>query len=49
MIAMLQNGLDASQMITHRFEATDFAKGLAVMKSGRAGKVVLNRTQCRRD
>lgn len=42
MIAMLQNGLDVSRVITHRFDAADFAKGFAEMKSGRSGKVVLN-------
>ena len=42
MIAMLQNGLDVSRVITHRFDATDFAKGFAEMKSGRSGKVVLD-------
>ena len=42
MIAMLQNGLDVSRVITHRFDVADFAKGFAEMKSGRSGKVVLN-------
>lgn len=42
MIAMLQNGLDVSRVITHRFDALDFEKGFAEMKSGRSGKVVLN-------
>ncbi|WP_122074342.1 L-threonine 3-dehydrogenase [Pseudophaeobacter sp. EL27] len=42
MIAMLQNGLDVSAVITHRFEVDDFAKGFAAMKSGNSGKVVLN-------
>lgn len=42
MIAMLQNGLDVSRVITHRFAVDDFAKGFAAMKSGRSGKVVLN-------
>ncbi len=42
MIAMLQNGLDVSRVITHRFDVEDFEKGFAVMKSGRSGKVVLN-------
>lgn len=41
MIAMLQNGLDVSKVITHRFDAADFAEGFAAMKSGRSGKVVL--------
>lgn len=42
MIAMLQNGLDVSAVITHRFAADDFAEGFAVMKSGQSGKVVLD-------
>lgn len=44
MIAMLQNGLDISRVITHRFAADDFAKGFAAMKSGQSGKVVLDWT-----
>ncbi len=44
MIAMLQNGLDVSRVITHRFNVTDFATGFAEMKSGRSGKVVLDWT-----
>lgn len=42
MIAMLQNGLDVSGVITHRFGVDDFAKGFAAMKSGQSGKVVLD-------
>jgi len=42
MIAMLQNGLDVSQIITHRFKADDFEKGFSVMRSGSSGKVVLD-------
>lgn len=42
MIAMLQNGLDISAVITHRFGVDEFADGFAVMKSGRSGKVVLD-------
>jgi threonine 3-dehydrogenase len=42
MIAMLQNGLDVSRVITHRFDVADFEQGFAEMKSGRSGKVVLN-------
>ncbi|MEO0381009.1 MAG: zinc-binding dehydrogenase, partial [Pseudomonadota bacterium] len=44
MIAMLQNGLDVSGMITHRFSARNFAEGFAAMKSGSSGKVVLDWT-----
>ena len=42
MIAMLQNGLDVSGVITHRFGMRDYANGFAVMKSGHSGKVVLD-------
>ncbi len=44
MIAMLQNGLDVSAVITHHFAATDFEQGFAAMKSGTSGKVVLDWT-----
>ena len=42
MIAMLQNGLDVSGVITHRFAYVDYAEGFAAMKSGQSGKVVLD-------
>lgn len=45
MIAMLQNGLDVSRVITHRFSVDDFKDGFAVMKSGSSGKVVLDWTK----
>jgi threonine 3-dehydrogenase len=44
MIAMLENGLDVSKVITHRFPVQDFATGFAAMKSGKSGKVVLDWT-----
>lgn len=44
MIAMLENGLDVSGVITHRFAAAEFAQGFAAMKSGQSGKVVLDWT-----
>ncbi len=44
MIAMLQNGLDVSGVITHRFGVQDYAEGFAAMKSGHSGKVVLDWT-----
>ncbi len=44
MIAMLQNGLDISRVITHRYAAADFQDGFAAMLSGRSGKVVLDWT-----
>ena len=45
MIAMLQNGLDVSGVITHRFAATEFEAGFAAMMSGSSGKVVLDWSQ----
>tara|TARA_R110002049_G_scaffold292291_5_gene476759 strand:+ start:1057 stop:2100 length:1044 start_codon:yes stop_codon:yes gene_type:complete len=44
MIAMLENGLDVSGVITHRFAASDFGAGFAAMRSGTSGKVVLDWT-----
>ncbi|ASM74019.1 MULTISPECIES: L-threonine 3-dehydrogenase [Roseobacteraceae] len=44
MIAMLENGLDVSRVITHRFHVDDFKAGFAAMKSGQSGKVVLDWT-----
>jgi threonine 3-dehydrogenase len=41
MIAMLQNGLDVSKVITHRFAAEDFEAAFLAMKSGKSGKVLL--------
>ena len=45
MIAMLENGLDVSKIITHRFAVDDFEDGFAAMKSGSSGKVVLDWTK----
>ncbi len=42
MIAMLENGLDVSGVITHRFAASDYAEAFEVMRSGSSGKVVLD-------
>ena len=44
MIAMLEDGLDITRIITHRFGADDFEAGFAAMRSGRSGKVVLDWT-----
>ncbi|MGJ8617955.1 MAG: L-threonine 3-dehydrogenase [Sulfitobacter sp.] len=44
MIAMLENGLDVSKIITHRFSVDEFEAGFAAMKSGQSGKVVLDWT-----
>ncbi|MCW3061109.1 MAG: L-threonine 3-dehydrogenase [Capsulimonas sp.] len=42
MTVMLQNGLDISPVITHRFHYTEFEKGFEAMDSGQSGKVILN-------
>ncbi len=41
MTAMLQSGLDVSQVITHKFHYTEFEKGFEIMRSGQSGKVIL--------
>ena len=40
--AMLQSGLDISQVITHRIHYTAFEEGFELMKSGNCGKVVMS-------
>ena len=45
MISMLQNGLDVSKVITHRYSALDFETGFADMRGGSSGKVVLDWTE----
>ena len=42
MIALIQEGLDLTPLLTHRFAAKDYEKGFAAMKKGEAGKVVLD-------
>jgi threonine 3-dehydrogenase len=44
MSVMLESGLDITPVITHRFPYTEFEQGFAAMKSGEAGKVVLDWT-----
>ena len=44
MIAMLEDGLDISGIITHHFPVNDFEQGFAAMRSGNSGKVVLDWT-----
>jgi len=41
MTAMLQSGLDVSEVITHRMHYTEFEKGFETMISGQSGKVIL--------
>ena len=42
MLAMLQAGLDVSRLITHRLPAKEFQTGFDAMRSGKAGKVILD-------
>jgi threonine 3-dehydrogenase len=42
MTVMLQGGLDISPVITHRLHASEYEQGFAAMKSGHAGKVILD-------
>jgi threonine 3-dehydrogenase len=44
MSAMLQGGLDISNIITHRLDIRDYEQGFAAMNSGTAGKVILDWT-----
>lgn len=44
MSAMLQGGLDISNIITHRLDIRDYEEGFAAMNSGTAGKVILDWT-----
>lgn len=42
MIAMLENGLDVSKIITHRFSARQFETGFDTILSGSSGKIILD-------
>ena len=42
MTVMLESGLDISPVITHRFSWRDYEKGFEAMKTGNAGKVILD-------
>lgn len=44
MSAMLQGGLDISDIITHRMSILDYEEGFAAMNSGKCGKVILDWT-----
>ena len=45
MLALLDAGLDMSQMITHRFAAKDFQQAFDLMETRKAGKVILDWSQ----
>ena len=42
MTVMLESGLDISPVITHRFSWRDYEKGFEAMRTGEAGKVILD-------
>jgi threonine 3-dehydrogenase len=42
MTVMLQGGLDITPVITHRLHASEYEQGFAAMKTGQAGKVILD-------
>ena len=42
MSVMLESGLDVSPVITHRFPWNQYEQGFAVLRSGTAGKVILD-------
>jgi len=42
MIALVQSGLDVTPLITHRLPIDRFDEGMAEMRAGRSGKVVLD-------
>jgi threonine 3-dehydrogenase len=42
MTVMLQSGLNIAPVITHRFHYTEYEQGFEVMRSGNAGKVILD-------
>lgn len=44
MSALLQGGLDISNIITHRLDVRDYEQGFAAMNSGKSGKVILDWT-----
>ena len=44
MSVMLDSGLDISRVITHRYRCDEFEKGFDAMRSGQAGKVILDWT-----
>jgi threonine 3-dehydrogenase len=42
MTVMLESGLDISPVITHRFSWRDYEQGFEAMRTGEAGKVILD-------
>ncbi|MGH8960741.1 MAG: L-threonine 3-dehydrogenase [Jatrophihabitantaceae bacterium] len=46
MSAMLRSGLDISQVITHRYPASEWADAFATARRGQCGKVVMDWSSC---
>ncbi len=42
MTSMIQSGLDISPVITHKYHYTDFEEAFNIMRSGKAGKIILD-------
>lgn len=42
MLAILEEGLDLTPIITHQFPASQYEEGFDVMRSGKSGKVILD-------
>ena len=42
MIALIQGGMDLTEIITHKFQAEDFQQGFNIMAQGNCGKVILD-------
>ena len=42
MLAMIENGLDVSAVITHEMPVEEFAQGFETMRQGQSGKIVLD-------
>ena len=47
MTVMLESGLDISPVITHRYRYDEFEQGFEAMRTGKAGKVILDWTAAR--
>jgi threonine 3-dehydrogenase len=47
MTVMIESGLDISPIITHRFSWRDYEKGFEAMRTGEAGKVILDWTDAK--
>jgi threonine 3-dehydrogenase len=39
---MIQTGLDISDVVTHKFDYSQFQEGFDLMRSGNSGKIILD-------